>query len=263
MPRILVDSMWYDPVSSASLYEADYEAAILQHAPNLFPGFHCTRFKALVESEYGNGRPDLALIDHQYRAWYVVEVELDTHPLESHVEEQVRKFAFGAYGRAHVEALCSALPSLDRHRVAAMLLGDTPSVLVLVTSHKPDWSTRLAQYNAGVGVIEVFRDDLDNTVLRVNGDQPTAIDTDLLTECSVEPLLRKALKLHSPAPLDGLDEVDLLFEGSSTRWQVIRVQDAAWLMPRGRSALPIDARSKWTIHRIAGDLVLSTGGTLS
>src|SRR5262245_12721093 len=101
MPRILIKGSWYDPVAGSSLYEADYENAIIAHSAGLFPGFFCCKFKALIDSEYGRARPDLALVDEEYRSWYVVEVELDEHPLESHVEEQVRKFAYGVYTKEH------------------------------------------------------------------------------------------------------------------------------------------------------------------
>src|SRR5665647_377735 len=101
MPRVMIDGRWFDPVSSKSLYEADYENALVEHASDLFPGYRCVPFKVLVESEYGIGKPDLALVDNEYRSWYVVEVELDTHPLKSHVEDQVRKFALGHYTDKH------------------------------------------------------------------------------------------------------------------------------------------------------------------
>ena len=259
MPRILINGTWYDPVSAASLYEADYEAAILQHSAVLFPGFICVKFKTEVDSEYGKGKPDLALIDHLYRAWYVIEVELDTHSLRWHVDDQVKKFAYGFYHSGHADALCKNTPALDHARVNSMLLGEQPRVLVLVTSHQPAWSARLAKYGAGVGVIELFRDDLDNALLLVNGDQPVALDRTILTECTPEPLLNKALKLHSPAPFEGQNELDLLYEGHSTRWQIIRVKDAAWLTPTDRITLPIAHGLRWVIRRVGSDLVITEG----
>jgi hypothetical protein len=38
-----------------------------------------------LTSEYGSKKPDLALIDRDYRAWWVVEVELAHHSLHHHV----------------------------------------------------------------------------------------------------------------------------------------------------------------------------------
>ena len=259
MPRMLVNGTWFDPVSAASLYEADYEAALIASSSALFQGFYCVKFKATIDSEFGRGKPDLALIDHRYRAWYVVEVELDTHPLRTHVEDQVRKFAYGVYNSSHVDALCKAEPALDSSRLAAMLLGEPPRVLVLVTSHQPTWSTSLAQYGAGVGVIELFRDDLDHVVLRVNGDQPVALDETILTECTSEPFLNKALRVHSPASFEGRDDLELLYEGHSTRWHIVRVHDAAWLTPADRPSVPIVSGSRWVLTQVAEDITITQG----
>jgi hypothetical protein len=211
----------------------------------------------MVESEFGKGRPDLALIDDEYRLWYVVEVELDAHPLKQHVEEQIRKFAAGDYNQSHVDALVREDPQLDSSRVADMMRGEQPKVLVLVTRQKPEWALTLSQYRASVGVIEIFRDDLDNVVLRVNGDQPAALDSEVLSKCTADRSLSRALQIHSPGPFAGQNQVDLLYGGNSTRWSVVRVQDMAYFLPDERFAMRIQGGSKWEVRRIGLDLVLA------
>ena len=258
MPRILVRGDWYDPVSGSSLYERDYEAAILANSEALFPGFTCVTFKPLVDSEFGRARADLALIDHLYRNWFVVEVELDSHPLESHVEEQVRKLSAGKYEDAHAEALHRACGNLDLSRLKSMLLGEQPRVLVVVTREVPVWSQRLARYGAHVAVVELFRDDLDRVVLRVDGEHPSALETEIVTGCSADPVMPRALRIHSPAALEGLDQVDLLFDASSTRWAIIRVQDAAYLVPVERLGFSFRRGSSWTIRRTGSDMSLES-----
>ena len=256
MARMLVAGRWFDPVSTRSLYEADYEAAILANACTLFPGFRCVRFKVPVDSEYGIGKPDLALIDVQYRTWLVVEVELDTHPLREHVEEQVRKFSFGYYDHFHAASIYAQAPDLNLPRLRQMLLGGQPQVLVLVTSEKPTWASSLAHFGAKVGVIEMFRDDLDDMVFRVNGDQPTLLAEELLSLCIPERLLN-ALRLMSPAPFVGCDEIELLIDGKTSEWRIMRVSDAAWIIPAGR--WPIDTKPGERlkiIHGLAGNLEL-------
>ena len=257
MPRLLVNGAWFDPIAGSTMWEANYEQTILHHAPQLFPDFVCVPFKALIQSEYGNGKADLALIDREYRSWYVVEVELDSHSLGGHVEEQVQKFAAGTYTRRHAEALCRGSSKLDLDRASDMMLGHQPKVLVLVTGFKPSWAPRLAQYGGYVGVIEVFRDDLDNVVLRVNGDQPIALDSELLSECVVDTWANKVLKLNSPASFQGFTEVDLLVEGTSTRWTIVRVSTDVWLVPAERAPATMTAGSHYQIRRTASDLLLA------
>lgn len=242
MPRIMVDGSWYDPVAAKSLYENDYELALTAHAKTLFPGYRCVPFKVRVDSEYGTGKPDLALIDESYRSWYIVEVELDTHPLKSHVEEQVRKFAFGKYTETHLDHVARKAPGLDGEKLRSMLLGDQPRVLVLVTSEQPTWTQSLAQYGAQVGVIEIFRDDLDRVIFRVDGDQPRNLEHSFISDCTQDQLLPRALRLGSPAPLMGLDRIDLLLEGQTSSWKILRAADTAWITPIARS--PFDEMSQ-------------------
>jgi hypothetical protein len=259
MPRILVSGSWYDPVSGASLYECDYENEIVRQSETLFPGYFCIQFKSLIESEFGSNKPDLALIDHLYRAWYVVEVELDVHPLRSHVEEQVRTFAYGQYHQGHIDDLCRTDPRLDRARVKSMFLGDQPSVLVLVTRDKPAWSTALAQYGASVGVIEIFRDDLDRAILRVDGDQPVSRDIEVLSECVMEQAFPKALKVLSPAPFSDLEDIDLHLDGQVSKWGIVRVADAAWLIPLGKLPMKSAPGARWVIRRVGAAFEINEG----
>jgi hypothetical protein len=246
---MLVAGRWYDPVSARSLYEAQYEAVILANANELFSGFRCVPFKVPVDSEYGMGKPDLALIDLQYRAWLVVEVELDTHPLREHVEEQVRKFSFGHYNDRHARWIHSQARDLDLSRLQHMLLGEQPQVLVLVTSSKPTWASALARFGAKVGIIEMFRDDLDEVMLRVNGDQPTLLAEETLSLCVPERLFN-ALRLASPAPFVGHDKIELLIDGKITEWKIMRVSDTAWIIPTGR--WPIDTKQSDRLRIVQG-----------
>lgn len=260
MPRLMLDGRWFDPVSARSLYEKDYENALLAHSTNLFPGYRCVAFKVAVESEYGTAIPDLALIDLDYRSWYVVEVELDTHPLKGHVEEQVRKFAAGTYNEDHAYYLHKQASDLSLESLRQMLLGDQPRVLVLVTSHKPDWAPALAQYGAQVGVVEMYRDDLDRVLFRVNGEQPSYLQDEFLSECLPNRILPNALRLQSPAPFVGMDEIELLVQGATTTWRIHRVADVAFLTPSTRYPLETRAGQRLIIvKRAAGVFELVEG----
>jgi hypothetical protein len=90
MARILKDGEWYEPVAPTAVYEAEYQAIIVAQARHLFPDYAVVKFDTIVESERGNGKADLALIDRRYRFWWVVEIELSTHSLGGHVLPQVQ-----------------------------------------------------------------------------------------------------------------------------------------------------------------------------
>ena len=76
-------------------------------------------------------RRDLALIDPQYRYWWVIEVELIGHSLQGHVIPQVRTFVEGRYDKTHAAALAKRSKKLDPQKLAAMMLGEAPNVVVI------------------------------------------------------------------------------------------------------------------------------------
>src|SRR5687768_12685725 len=138
MGRILVHGVWYDQLADAALYEVEYERIVVDHAPSLFPQFRVVPFKCTVEAEDEDSKqPDLALISHDYRDWWVVEVELAHHDFDGHVLPQVRTLARGIYGDSHAAHLCRKAPDLDRERIESMMKGRQPKVLVVLNAPRP------------------------------------------------------------------------------------------------------------------------------
>ena len=99
MARIYFNKASFESVRSESWNEADFEQVILSNASILFPQWIAVPFKVNVTGEDGTVKqPDLALIDHSYRRWCVVEVELAHHNFMNHVLPQVEAFRTAAYG---------------------------------------------------------------------------------------------------------------------------------------------------------------------
>lgn len=256
MPRLLFDGEWYEPLAADSMFETDYESLLLDRAEDLYPSFHMVRFKRKVFSEYGNGVPDLALIDHEYRAWWVVEVELGSHSLSGHVESQVQVFSRAKYGQEDAAFLASNASHLDGAKLEQMMRGTQPRVLVIVNQARPEWTTWLRKYDALVGVAEMFRGRNNRIVLRVNGEHPEPLPN-VLSRCTVDALLPRAFVVSSPAnlPCDA-QSVDLEYQGAVSRWKRVEVRDRVWLVPERRSPLPAGVRSCDIIRRADGRLVL-------
>jgi len=231
MPRLLVGQEWYESIRSQSWLERDYEAVVVNQAPQLFPSWRCVPFYETVEGEDGTRkRPDLALVDVEYRQWWVVEIELAHHNLYSHVIPQVDAFATGTYGSAHARALHSKARSLDLDRLEAMVRGEPPEVLVIVDSPSTNWAGPLRERRVGLAIVEPFRGLGTSIALRLNGDQPQPHPT-ILSRCS-RGLIRRLLRVHSPASLPaGADVLVVEFDGAETQWAVVHLQDAVMLKP--------------------------------
>lgn len=256
MSRILVNGEWFDRLSPKALYEKEYERIILQQGQNLYPYHHILPFTTLVYDGEDSARSDLALVDREYREWWVVEVEKGIHSFESHVLKQVKTLANAVYGQSTVDAICSEMPDLDVAQVRDMLKGSQPRVLVLVDQQKPKWSRPLKAYNAVVGVIEIYRSSHNHHVFRVGGEHPSR-PLSVVTKCRVDPVIRTLVKVDSPASLQVTtgNRIHLKYEGEISEWQRIDSQDAVWLSPIGHN--PFSLYQEYQILRSDdGDLII-------
>jgi hypothetical protein len=228
--RLLVGQDWYESIRPQSWRESDYEAVVLDQAPALFPAWRCVPFTETVEGEDGTRKkPDLALIDHEYRQWWVVEVELANHDLYGHVIPQVDVFRTGDYGEIHAYALHEKANDLDLGRLEAMILGEPPNVLVIVDSPSTNWKAPLLERRVALAVVEPFRGLGTSVALRLNGDQPEPHPT-VLTRCTRNGSIRRLWKVHSPAVLPNDEGVLVIeYDGVPTAWSVVRLHDSVML----------------------------------
>ena len=261
--RLLLSEEWFDTISSEGQYESDFESIILSRANALFPQFCVVPFRMPVESEEGRKIPDLALVDFAYRFWWVVEVEMAHHPLYSHVIPQVEVFARGKYGEEHADHLASRRGDLDRRALQDMIMGAQPRVLVVVNSNVPDWMEPIHRLDAMVTVVEVFRSDRNQHILRINGDYPEYEDTHIASLCRLDGTLPNLLQVDSPASLGVVtgEQISIEFKGGLTKWERLDTSDRVWLVPLGRN--PLVANLEYLITREAdGRLILRTRSEL-
>ena len=247
--RLLLSGEWFDPVSSEGQYESDFESIILSRANSLFPQFHVVPFRMAVESEEGRKIPDLALVDAIYRFWWIVEVEMAHHSLYGHVIPQVEVFARGKYGEEHANYLASKGDDLNGKALRDMIMGAQPRVLVVVNRSVPDWIDPMHRLDAIVTVVEVFRSDKNEHILRINGDYPESEDAHIASLCRLDTTLPGLLQMDSPAAL-GVEtggQVSIEFNGGLTNWSRLDASDRVWLVPAGRN--PLVANQEYQIIR--------------
>ena len=233
--RILFKEVWFNSVRSTSWNETDFENLVISKAGDLFPGWIPVKFKADVVGNDGvTKRPDLALIDPQYRKWFVVEVELAHHDLHAHVLPQIEVFCTGYYGNEHAQYLKEQNDGLDLLRMIRMMNGSIPEVLVVVDRPDTNWEKPLKQTGALLGVIEPFRGPHDEILFRINGAQ-LELPGKLLTRCSR--YLRRYWKVHSPAALPASPRVDQYLEievsGAPMLWKRVDLSDSVMLTAVG------------------------------
>jgi hypothetical protein len=245
MSRILHNDSWYSPVKSNSFYEKTYEDKIIDNSNLLFPNYYCFYFKKVVNSMWGPGIPDLVLIDKQYREWIIVEVELEHHNLQGDVEQQVKIFSTGKFGRSHAEYLFKKHPELDFEKLLPLVIGTQPSISVIVPIAKPSWWKNLLPYNAHIAVIEIWENNIGKQLLRVNGDQPSSMVEEFLTRVFRDSdVTSKGLKVENSAVLPDLPNIQIYIDGKVTLWRQVRTASGCWLIPHGKPPIDdIDSRA--------------------
>lgn len=238
MARILLKGEWYEALLPDAIYESEYEDLIIEQSQWLFPQYHTIPFKKTLESEFGNGRPDVALIAQDFSHWWLIEVELGTHAFRQHVFQQVAVFSSAVVHPDLAPYIASKLKNAPRAQLLEMLLGAPPRVMVLVNQVKPDWAIELKRWNAIVCVVELFRNRHSEFLLRVNGDHPSTswVAPETVTRCKVDLILRRSLVIESPArlPIRDGEIIDLWYQGGLTQWQRVDSRTTVWLMPTRR-----------------------------
>lgn len=232
MARLLVGDTWYEKVSPTSFFEFEYADLVASRAPLIFPDHYVVPFKKTVESEDGRATPDLALIERNYRKWWVVEIELSHHSLSGHVLPQIRNLSNANYGPDIAQYLSEQSGSLDSTSVEAMMRGSQPKVLVVVNEQVPDWVRMLSPHGALVAVVEVFRSDRNRHVFRLNGDFPE-VPGDEVSILRSDPHMSRLMIVESPGGLEPTATGHLLieFEGAVTEWTMVAAKDRVWLSP--------------------------------
>jgi len=246
--RLLVNDSWYEGVSPTAFYEHDFENLILDRADLLFPGFFSVPFKKTIVWESESKQPDFALVDKEYRDWWIVEVELIHHSLKGHVIPQVEVFKNGTYTESHARYMATKNLSLELPRLLDLMKGDQPDVLVVVNSPAPKWVQPLKQAGAIMSVAELFRSDTNSLAVRLNGESPT-IPAKLVTRCRFSNLLPRMLVIDSPGAFaaDHDQIISISYEGNLTQWKRFYIQDQVWLNPLQNN--PLAAGSDYEIYR--------------
>lgn len=240
MARLLLRNEWFEPLSLHAQYESEFERILIAYADTLFPTWHLVPFKADVRSDEGVKRPDLALIDRDYRRWWVVEAEMARHDFNSHVLPQARVLAYGKYDDTHVAALLRAASYLDADGVAAMVRGEQPRVWVVVDHPRPDWQRPLQAVGAALGVIEIFRSNTNQHSFRINGEQPQPPTTNKIG-CRRDQLVQRLWTVSTPAllPIGDGNMMDIYLEdsGQPFRWMRKDTATAVYLSCTGGNPL--------------------------
>lgn len=113
MSMIIIESPFRTLSRFDHALEQDFENQVLRCAGAAFPDYVAGPWKPLIRDGFGKGaHPDAVLISAEMSTWYVVEIELVSHPVTSHVRPQLETLSQGIYDSTLVPSLARAVPSV-------------------------------------------------------------------------------------------------------------------------------------------------------
>ena len=248
MARILSQREWFDQIAPTAIYETEFESIVTSYADVLYPEFHVVPFKATVYADDAAAKADLALIDRNYREWWVAEVEMGHHSFETHVLPQVRTLSRAVYGEDEARWLAAKCKQLSIARLLDMMKGNQPRVLVIVNTPRPIWGPSLRRHDASLAIVEIFRSRKNEILFRLNGEHPARLP-DFLSACVFDSLLPRFLIVNSPGALNAppRSRISIFYHDQLTQWERIDSFDRVWLAPIGPN--PLSPSMKYEILR--------------
>ncbi len=233
MGRILVDGEWYEPLSSRSILESEYEQSIYRYSPLLFPGYKCLKFNETVESAFGASQADMVLVDSEYRGWTIIEAELEHHSLTRHVEPQMRRLVNGEYGDQHAIAISRESDEIDLGRMKNLIMNTDPEFFVIVPTETLEWRTTLSNLGVKIATVQVFVSHRGRRLINYSGDLPQSWDDGYLSHLSRGGILPRAFRVEIPSAIPRDGTIALIHEGFLTTWRVIVAKKATYILPNG------------------------------
>lgn len=217
--------------------EKHYEDIVKAQIGMALTNFWVVDFKPLILGEEGSRRrPDLALVDRDYRLWVVIELELEHHSLRHHVRPQLAALATGAYDDSHLDVLMRENPQFNKDKLRDLVVFVPPVVAVIVNCRsvlERGWAELQRDLGVRIIFLEVFRADNDDAIFELSGYIPQ-VKPDRLATLKKHKMLN-ALICRSPGALpvnpDGI--LQIYSDERPVQWKVTLTADRAVLFPHG------------------------------
>jgi hypothetical protein len=243
MARLRYNNEWFQQLSLTALPEAHFEDLLIQNSDMIRRDAWITRFKRTIFAQGAAARADLAIVDREYREWFVVEVEMVRHPLYEHVLPQVRTLRDGYYGPDEAAYLVRNLPVLDIERTNELVRGVSPKVVVIADHADSWWADVLSGADIQFITMEIFKSESNRYIFSLDGGLPQRA-ADLVSYCTFNSMLPRQLQVETPSTL-GVSHggsMVIICDGQAVEWSRIDTKDSCYLRTRGPIRLRAGAR---------------------
>lgn len=260
MTRIFLHNNKFHKILPSSFHEGEFEKIVTLQAPDLYPDYYVIPFKKTVISPHGNKKPDLVFIAKDYKDWYVVEVEMTYHSLDSHVEPQIHSLATAKYDDDDViKYMCKKCSKLDWAKTSKLVHNEPAKILLILNELNDSWAGELNnKYGVITSVFEVFHNTSSSFQVSpphraygISRHYPI-YSLSVTTKCSIHPQLSYlGIVDNSMLQLKPSDEVILEFDGCTTFWKVVEgPEKKLWLKMDGRDECIINKNKCYEITKL-------------
>jgi hypothetical protein len=193
----------YALVESNSWSERFFSKVIQNFSNAIFPYHHCFVFEVDMYHLGSKVRPDLILIEKDYRDWWLVEVELERHSWFSHIQSQIVKILNAEISDDHFRKLAPYANVIDMARVRKLMKNEPHKTLVIVDSEPKSWMDELQTTEARLMTVQVYRSANYEHIIRCDTSLPKS-GSPIITYLrpSQEYLVPGWLEIESPHRLD-------------------------------------------------------------
>src|SRR4051812_36955758 len=136
MARLLYDGVLFEPVAPNAIPVQDYSKLVMECAAILYPNYIPVTFELPIKNQRGNALPHLALIDANYRDWWLVMLETGDPLTLDYVSKQIEVLRAGKYSE-HPKTLVERNNKLDFEKVSSLMKRDAPRVFILAGQPPP------------------------------------------------------------------------------------------------------------------------------
>jgi hypothetical protein len=168
--------------------------------------------------------------------------------LFDHIIPQLQKLKGAQYELSLVDDFCRMSRLLDESKIAGMLKGKAPEVLLILNKPMETWMLELRRLNVLCMVIEAFRSERNSILLRVNGEYPR-LESQSISLCYLDTILPNLVVLESPGGVDFEpgEEIQITYENCLTSWNRVDIHDKVFLAPKTKN--PLDRSKRYDLYK--------------
>jgi hypothetical protein len=217
--------------------EFEFQEIILQLSPRLFEGWTYAPWTQRIQHQLDPDRradPDAVLVDLDAMEWFVVEVELASHPL-SHIDQQLEVFRYGHYSEHMLPKLSEAIPTADQSDLRELLRSQPPATLCIVDKFDDEIARACRDLDCELLVAWPYRSDRGGPAALAIERFPRALERD--RDVGVWPLGIRDVPMGErvgavlPATFPNADSISVEIDGALHSCRVMSMHGAriAWL----------------------------------